>query len=166
MRDPSLAVPGRRFAACLVAVMMLATACGSGVAPSGSAAAPSATSAGPSSQTSPSQPGAGVTITVGLISSPTNDAIQKLIPDFTAQTGIKVNVISQDWATGHQKYLLAFKAKQGLYDVAQFDDPYLPAFAAGKFLQPLDELIKKSTAYDSSDIPQNILDYGKIEGVT
>src|SRR5947209_2480692 len=78
------------------------------------------------------------TITVGLITSPSANAIQKLAPEFTKQTGIKVKFVLQDWASGHQKYLLAFKSHQGLYDVIQFDDPYIGAFAAGHYLQPLD----------------------------
>ncbi len=106
------------------------------------------------------------TITVGLITSPSANAIQKLAPQFTKQTGIKVKFVLQDWASGHQKYLLAFKSHQGLYDVIQFDDPYIGAFAAGHYLQPLDSLMNSSKAYDAKDIPQPILNYGKINGVT
>jgi multiple sugar transport system substrate-binding protein len=106
------------------------------------------------------------TITVGLITSPSADAIQKLIPQFTKETGIKVNVVSQDWATGHQKYLLGFKSHKGIYDVIQFDDPYLGAFAQGKFLEPLDARMNGSAAYDAKDIPLPIRNYGKIGGVT
>lgn len=106
------------------------------------------------------------TITVGLITSPSADAIRKLIPQFTKQTGIKVNVVVQDWASGHQKYLLAFKSHKGLYDAIQFDDPYLGAFAAGHYLQPLDSMMNGSKAYDATDIPAAIRNYGKINGVT
>ncbi|MGZ4392293.1 MAG: ABC transporter substrate-binding protein [Gaiellaceae bacterium] len=106
------------------------------------------------------------TITVGLITSPSADAIQKLAPQFTKKTGIKVKFVVQDWASGHQKYLLAFKSHQGLYDVIQFDDPYLGAFAAGHFLQPLDSMMNGSAAYDAKDIPAPIRQYGKIKGVT
>ena len=106
------------------------------------------------------------TITVGLITSPSANAIQKLAPEFTKQTGIKVKFVLQDWASGHQKYLLAFKSHQGLYDVIQFDDPYIGAFAAGHYLEPLDKLMNGSKAYDATDIPAPIRNYGKINGVT
>lgn len=105
-------------------------------------------------------------ITIGLITSPSADAIRKLIPQFTKATGIKVNVVVQDWQSGHQKYLLAFKSHQGLYDVIQFDDPYLGAFAQGKFLKPLDSLMSSSAAYDAKDIPAAIRNYGKIKGTS
>lgn len=108
----------------------------------------------------------GTTITVGLITSPSATAIQKLIPAFTKQTGIKVKVVSQDWQSGHQKYLLAFKSHQGLYDVIQFDDPYIGAFVQGKYLEPLDKQMNSSSAYDAKDIPAPIRNYGKVNGVT
>jgi len=174
--NPGVTTTHRRLLAAILAVVALVLAsCGGAAAPSTapsasapSASAPSASapSASAPSASAPASAVSGGEITVALITSPTNDAIQSLIPQFTSETGIKVNVVSADWTSGHQKELLAFQSKKGLYDVVQFDDPYLPAFAAGGFLEPLDDFLQTSQEYGAKDIPQPILDYGKFKGTT
>jgi len=116
-----------------------------------------------------SSPGGGGTakeITVFLIPSPTEDAIKKRIPEFEAQTGIKVNVVDAPYDSAHQKMLLSFQAKKGAYDVVQFDNPFLAPFASQSALENLDPYLQKSTTYEISDFVQPLQDYGKYNGHT
>jgi ABC-type glycerol-3-phosphate transport system substrate-binding protein len=105
-------------------------------------------------------------ITVFLIQSPTADAIKARIPDFTAETGIKVNVVDAPYDDAHQKMLLAFNSKKGAYDVVQFDNPYLAPFASQGTLAPMDDNIQGSADYDIADFVPALQDYGKYEGQT
>jgi multiple sugar transport system substrate-binding protein len=105
-------------------------------------------------------------ITVFLIQSPTEDAIKARIPDFTAETGIKVNVVDAPYDDAHQKMLLAFNSKKGAYDVVQFDNPYLAPFSSQGALAPLDDYIQGSADYDIADFVPALQDYGKYEGKT
>jgi ABC-type glycerol-3-phosphate transport system substrate-binding protein len=103
---------------------------------------------------------------VFLIPSPTEDAIKARIPEFESQTGIKVNVVDAPYDQAHQKMLLSFQAKQGAYDVVQFDNPYLAPFASQNVLEDLGPYTAKSTAYDISDFVQPLQDYNKYNGVS
>ena len=105
----------------LAAASLVLAACSS------STPSPSASSGGSSAATAKS-------ITVFLIPSPTEDAIKARIPEFESQTGIKVNVVDAPYDQAHQKMLLSFQAKQGAYDVVQFDNPYLAPFASQNVL--------------------------------
>ncbi len=70
-------------------------------------------------------------INVFLIPSPSSTSIQSFIPEFEAQTGIKVNVSETPYGEAHQKQLLSYNQKAGAYDIAQFDNssfaPFCPA---------------------------------------
>ena len=108
----------------------------------------------------------GKKITVFLIPSPSEDAIKLRIPNFEAQTGIKVTVVDAPYDSAHQKMLLSFQAKQGAYDVVQFDNPFLAPFASQGTLTDLDPYLAKSSSYDISDFVQPLQDYGKYNGKT
>ena len=47
-------------------------------------------------------------INVFLIPSPSSTSIQSFIPDFEAETGIKVNVSETPYGEAHQKQLLSY----------------------------------------------------------
>jgi ABC-type glycerol-3-phosphate transport system substrate-binding protein len=104
-------------------------------------------------------------ITAFLIPSPTEDAIKARIPEFEKETGIKVNVVDAPYNDAHQKMLLSFQAKQGAYDVVQFDNPYLAPFAAQNALTDMGPYTSKSTAYDIADFVQPLQDYNKYNDV-
>jgi multiple sugar transport system substrate-binding protein len=126
-----------------------------------------------SSSTAPASAGASTgsggtakTITVFLIPSPTEDAIKARIPEFQTQTGITVKVVDAPYDDAHQKMLLSFQAKQGAYDVVQFDNPFLAPFASQNALTDLGPYTAKSTAYDIADFVQPLQDYNKYNGVS
>ncbi len=136
----------RRWTAAVafLVVTLLASACSSGSSPSGAAS--------------------GGEITVALISSPTQAALEAMGPDFTKATGIKVNFVDMAYDAGHQKEVLAFQTKQGQYDVIQFDNPFLAGYVENGYLEPLDTYAKNSAEYDLSDFPQALIDYGSMNG--
>lgn len=104
-------------------------------------------------------------INVFTIPSPSADALKKMAPLFTAKTGIKVNFSSTEYGTAHQKALLSIKSKQGAFDVVQFDNTFLPAFAYAGALAPLDDY-QKSDAYDLNDFSPALQKYGTYGGKT
>ncbi len=105
-------------------------------------------------------------INVFLIPSPSSTSIQSFIPEFEAQTGIKVNVSETPYGEAHQKQLLSYNQKAGAYDIAQFDNSFLAPFCQAKAMLPLDSYISGSSEYDIGDFGQGQQDYGKCGGET
>ena len=133
----------RRFAG-LVSVSLLLAACSSG---------------GTDSEASGE-------INVFLIPSPSSTSIQSFIPDFEAETGIKVNVSETPYGEAHQKQLLSYQQKAGAYDVAQFDNSFLMPYCQAQAMAPLDSYLGDSSEYDIADFGQSQQDYGKCNGET
>lgn len=105
-------------------------------------------------------------INVFLIPSPSSTSIQSFIPDFEAETGIKVNVSETPYGEAHQKQLLSYQQKAGAYDVAQFDNSFLMPFCQAQAMAPLDSYLGDSSEYDIADFSQSQQDYGKCNGET
>ena len=105
-------------------------------------------------------------INVFLIPSPSSTSIQSFIPDFEAETGIKVNVSETPYGEAHQKQLLSYQQKAGAYDVAQFDNSFLMPFCQAQAMAPLDSYLGDSSEYDIADFGQSQQDYGKCNGET
>jgi multiple sugar transport system substrate-binding protein len=100
-------------------------------------------------------------INVFLIPSPSSTSIQSFIPEFEAETGIKVNVSETPYGEAHQKQLLSYGQKAGAYD-----NSFLAPFCQAKAMLPLDSYISGSDEYDISDFGQGQQDYGKCNGET
>jgi len=137
----------RRSLALVAALALVLTACG------GDETAD--TTAGPAE-------GGGDTekITVFLIPSPNATAITALADDFTAETGIEVEISETPYGEAHQKQILAFQSGNGQYDVVQFDNTFLANYGANGFLEPLQDRIGSSDIYDINDFSPAIQDYG------
>ncbi|MEY3364667.1 MAG: hypothetical protein RL332_467 [Actinomycetota bacterium] len=105
-------------------------------------------------------------INVFLIPSPSSTSIQSFIPDFEAETGIKVNVSETPYGEAHQKQLLSYQQKAGAYDVAQFDNSFLMPYCQAQAMAPLDSYLGDSSEYDIADFSQSQQDYGKCNGET
>ncbi len=111
----------------------------------------------------------GVQLSVLMEGHPTTDAIQKMLPDFKAATGIDValEIVPEQDITA--KILLEFSAKSGRYDVIENNIIYIPGLVASKFIVPLDEaLAKEPRFFDKADfVPgyfnTNVLN-GKVYG--
>jgi multiple sugar transport system substrate-binding protein len=105
-------------------------------------------------------------INVFLIPSPSSTSIQSFIPDFEAETGIKVSVSETPYGEAHQKQLLSYQQKAGAYDVAQFDNSFLMPYCQAQAMAPLDSYLGDSSEYDIADFSQSQQDYGKCNGET
>jgi multiple sugar transport system substrate-binding protein len=105
-------------------------------------------------------------INVFLIPSPSSTSIQSFIPDFEAETGIKVNISETPYGEAHQKQLLSYQQKAGAYDVAQFDNSFLMPYCQAQAMAPLDSYLGDSSEYDIADFSQSQQDYGKCNGET
>src|SRR6478672_3934681 len=73
---------------------------------------------------------------------------QKLLDQFTAETGVKVNYVVTGWDATHNKLLVANEAKSYIADVAEFDWSFTGQFAGAGWVEPLDGLVSASTLND------------------
>ena len=89
-----------------------------------------------------------------LIPSPSSTSIQSFIPEFEAETGIKVNVSETPYGEAHQKQLLSYNQKAGAYDIAQFDNSFLAPFCQSKAMTALNDWVAGSDEYDINDFGQ------------
>ena len=87
-------------------------------------------------------------------------------PEFTAKTGIKVNFTETEYGTAHQKALLSIQAKQGAFDVVQYDNTFLAAFASAGALAPLNDYVQNSSEYDIADFSDALQHYGDYKGTS
>lgn len=112
----------------------------------------------------------GVQLSVLMEGHPTTDAIQKMLPEFKAQTGIDVvlEVVPEQDITA--KMLLELSSKSGRYDVVENNIIYVPGFSNAGYIVPLGDLLAKYPQYfDKADfVPgyfnTNVLD-GKLYGL-
>src|SRR5438477_11937120 len=69
---------------------------------------------------------------------------QKLLNEFTAQTGVKVNYVRTGWDATHNKLIVANTAKEYIADVAEFDWSFTGQFSGAGWVEPLDNILPKS----------------------
>ena len=94
----------------------------------------------------------GVQLSVLMEGHPTTDALQKMLPEFKAATGIDValEVVPEQDITA--KILLEFSSKSGRYDVVENNIIYIPGLLASKSIVPLDDSLAKHASYfDKAD---------------
>ena len=98
------------------------------------------------------QPYAGQTITVLLEGHPASDAIQRMIPQFTEATGIKVNAEIVPYNDLTSKALLEFSTQSGRYDIVMDDWVHGVGYASAGYITPTKELAESlPTYYDAAD---------------
>jgi len=77
-------------------------------------------------------------VTVAVFSGPEADAITSLGPQFTKQTGIQVRFTTFSYDQLYSKEVQSATSGVPSYDVFFMDDPWIPTFAGGGYLYPLD----------------------------
>jgi multiple sugar transport system substrate-binding protein len=84
------------------------------------------------------------------------DMLKTLVPDFTAKTGITVNVEGAPAESVVQKLLLDFTTHKAQYECFSMPSWYLGAFAEKGYIMPVDEDLKagkfNAPGFDSKDI--------------
>ena len=90
-----------------------------------------------------SKAAAGTTIKYMAVAEPISDFIRtEIIPGFTKETGINVQIDTTDYVKLHDKEVLELLA--GNYDVYQIDQIWVKNYIKNKWVEPLDPLIKSA----------------------
>jgi len=137
------------------AIGLIAAACSSGGSDSSSPSGASGSAAAPSGE-----------ITFLVSSTPTVDNLIKLIPDFTAQTGIKVNVANIDYDAMTQKETLDLRSKTGQYDAFWVEGTFLPRYVGQlNGLEPIAEYAtSQGVDLPTSDLASTLVDNFSVDG--
>jgi multiple sugar transport system substrate-binding protein len=99
----------------------------------------------------------GTTLNVIGEATANTQIVEKLLPDFEAKTGIKVNIEQAPYDSLVQKAVLDFTTHKGNYDVLSIPYEYLGAFAEKKYLSEQDAFTTSPPAglgstFSASDI--------------
>lgn len=99
---------------------------------------------------------AGQTVTFSIPAHPHYDAMLKVLPQFTRETGIKVEVDKLAMARMKDKQLLEMAKPQGDYDLACYVVMWKSEYVAKKLIRPLEPFFANPAladpAYDMKDI--------------
>jgi multiple sugar transport system substrate-binding protein len=111
------------------------------------------------------QPYAGTQLAVLMEGHPTTEGIQALIPEFTKETGIEVQLEVVPESDITAKMLLEFSSGSGRYDVVQNNIIYIPGFVKAGYIDPLDDLAQKLPKYlDKADFVPGYLNTNIVDG--
>lgn len=98
-------------------------------------------------------------LSVALFQAPASLALAELVPEFEAQTGIKVAVEMLPYAELRAKIEQQLVSNSGNYDVVMADSIWIPSFAERGALAELDVNSWKNGAYDFDDLLPELDDY-------
>jgi len=84
--------------------------------------------------------------------------VQKLLPEFQKETGIKVNFEVVNYAQMHAKLLPQLMGRKGAYDAIVVDNYWAGEFPAGGWLEPLDDLAKNTPSIELDKYVPSMLD--------
>ncbi|ADV27132.1 extracellular solute-binding protein family 1 [Pseudoxanthomonas suwonensis 11-1] len=91
------------------------------------------------------------------------EVVAELVPEFERETGIRVEIQQIPWTAAHEKLLTAFAA-EGLPDVCQLGNTWIPEFAQLGALQPLQARVDASATVDQDDYFPGIWDTAVVDG--
>jgi multiple sugar transport system substrate-binding protein len=86
---------------------------------------------------------------------------QKLLNQFTAETGVHVNYVRTGWDATHNKLVVANTAKTYIADVAEFDWSFTGQFAGAGWVEPLNGLVNDATLTDLTNTDKAFQYQGK-----
>ncbi|MFY1637408.1 ABC transporter substrate-binding protein [Solwaraspora sp. WMMB335] len=139
-----------RLTAALAAVTLASTACGSGDTASDS-----------------DNPYEGVTLRFLRHAGYDADLMQERLADFTAETGIEVEMDTVPYSDLHNKQVLELSGG-GSYDVTAVPDFWLGEYQAAGWLAPLDDYLADDELYDPDfdidGIPEPLLEANRVDG--
>jgi multiple sugar transport system substrate-binding protein len=85
---------------------------------------------------------------------------QRLLDDFTAKTGVKVNFTVAGWDAVHSKLVVANTAKTYIADVTEFDWSFTGQFAAAGWYEPLEKALDPTLVSDLSKADAAFIAHG------
>ena len=106
------------------------------------------------------------TVNILMEGVPDTEFVKQLVPEFTKETGIEVNLEVVNYAEMHTKLVPQLVAPKGSYSVIVVDFYWVGEFTKAGWLQPLDERIKADSIDTSVYIPALMDLVGKVDGVT
>nr|WP_074063702.1 sugar ABC transporter substrate-binding protein [Rhizobium etli] len=111
------------------------------------------------------KPFAGARLSVLMVGHPTTDAVRKALPDFTAATGIDVDLEVVPEADSVPKMMLEFSAGSGRYDVVEASSIHVKGFVDADYIVPLDDLATRyGEFYDKADFVPGYLTPNTVDG--
>ena len=133
---------------------LVLTGCGGGGSSTGSAGSGSGEATGKT------------TLNILMEDVPDTECVVALLDEFTAETGITVNVESVNYSSMHEKILTQMLSSTNSYDIIVVDCYWVGEFAAAGWMEPLDSYIAES-GFDTSvyiDSMYNMV--GQVEDTT
>ena len=112
---------------------------------------------------------AGQTVTFSIPTHPHYDAMVKILPQFTKETGIKIETDRLAMGRMKEKQLLEMAKPQGDYDLGSYVVMWKGEYVSKNLIQPLDPFLKNPAladpAYDLKDIiPVYLENLGMVGG--
>lgn len=112
---------------------------------------------------------AGQTVTFSIPAHPHYDAMVKILPQFTKETGIKIETDRLAMGRMKEKQLLEMAKPQGDYDLGSYVVMWKGEYVSKNLIQPLDPFLKSPAladpAYDLKDIiPVYLENLGMVGG--
>jgi ABC-type glycerol-3-phosphate transport system substrate-binding protein len=109
-----------------------------------------------------------VTLTVSRWSGGSADAQAQLMQQFTAETGIKVNLDAVDWTQLKQKQVLSMSGATGQYDLVMVHDTWFNEYVQSGYLHPVDAYVTNEALtgpdFDIADFSKGMIDGATADG--
>ncbi|MGW2562293.1 ABC transporter substrate-binding protein [Streptomyces sp. NPDC001514] len=96
--------------------------------------------------------GDGRSVNVLMVNNPQMLDLQKLAPEFTRKTGIKVNFTVLPENDVRDKISQEFSSQAGGYDVASISNFEAPIYGRNGWLAPLDDSVASDPAFEQDDV--------------
>jgi ABC-type glycerol-3-phosphate transport system substrate-binding protein len=106
------------------------------------------------------------TVNILMEGVPDTEYVKALVPEFTKETGIDVNLEVVNYAEMHTKLVPQLVAPKGSYSAIVVDFYWVGEFAKAGWMQPLDERIKADNFDTSVYVPALMDLVGKVDGTT
>lgn len=106
------------------------------------------------------------TVNILMEGVPDTQFVKDLVPEFTKETGIEVNLEVVNYAEMHTKLVPQLVAPKGSYSAIVVDFYWVGEFVKAGWMQPLDERIKADNIDTSVYIPALMDLVGQVDGTT
>jgi ABC-type glycerol-3-phosphate transport system substrate-binding protein len=106
------------------------------------------------------------TVNILMEGVPDTEYVKALVPEFTKETGIEVNLEVVNYAEMHTKLVPQLVSPKGSYSAIVVDFYWVGEFAKAGWMQPLDERIVKDKFDTSVYVPKLMSLVGKVDGTT
>lgn len=118
--------------------------------------------------TSTTKPQSDFTLTVSRWSGPQADEQQKLLDQYTKETGVKVRMDAIDYASLQPKQTLNMNTKTGQYDLVYMPEAWVGQYVKSNFLVDLSKYVKDESLtgknWDFADIQKSGIDTYTVNG--